>query len=95
MLMNICQKTAAAEHYVLSHIEGVIPQSVKTFWHNYRQALKDAEKEQLGDNQISEDVEMVGWGVKEAEEKNQSEASEYLPFLGGGWNFFLWFVFEK
>lgn len=69
---------------MLSHMERVIPQSVKTFWHNYRQALKDAEKEQLGDNQISEDVEMVGWGVKEAEEKNKSEASKYLPLGGGG-----------
>ncbi|KAH8880004.1 hypothetical protein GQ53DRAFT_670788 [Thozetella sp. PMI_491] len=69
------EKISEIEHWVLSHAEKAIPQSVKAFWNNYRQALKDAEKEQLGSNNISEDVEMVGWGVKEAEERNKTEAS--------------------
>lgn len=60
---------------MVSKAQKIIPERVKTFWRDYRQALKDAEREATGSNEISSDVEMVGWGVKEADERNKTEAS--------------------
>jgi hypothetical protein len=70
-------RIAAAEHFVVSHVKQVIPEGVKQWWHDYRNALKQAEKENLGEG-VSQDVEMAGWGVKEAEEANKTEASKSL-----------------
>jgi N-terminal acetyltransferase 2 len=70
------ERAAQVEHFVMSYAEKVIPQSLKDLWHNYRQSLKDAEKEQLGSNEISQDVEMAGWGVREADEAHKAEASK-------------------
>ncbi|XXH03824.1 hypothetical protein Hte_010230 [Hypoxylon texense] len=53
----------------------VIPQSVRDWWHEYRGALKNAEKENIGNDEISEHVEMAGWGVEEAERRHKAEAS--------------------
>ncbi|KAK2755263.1 peptide alpha-n-acetyltransferase [Colletotrichum kahawae] len=63
------------EHWVTSHIKQIIPESVKTWWHEYRAALTKAETEQLGSNDVSEAVEMAGWGVEEAQERNRAEAN--------------------
>lgn len=54
----------------------VIPESVQQKWHEYRSAMKTAEKEELGDNHVSEDVEKVGWGVEKAQESYRADASK-------------------
>lgn len=61
-------------------MQRIIPENIKEFWRNYRAALKAAEKESMGDNDLSDDVEMVGWGVEEAQQKNKEEASEFGPY---------------
>lgn len=61
------------EHYVVTK---VIPESVRTTWNEWRQSLKNEEKSHLGNNNISENVEMTGWGVEQAQERNKEEASE-------------------
>lgn len=38
--------------------------------------MKKAEKEELGDNHVSEDVEKVGWGVEKAQESYHADASK-------------------
>lgn len=63
------------EHFVVSNISKVIPQSARDWWHEYRGALKTAEKENIGNDEISEHVEMAGWGVEEAERRHKAEAS--------------------
>ncbi|KAI8624823.1 hypothetical protein F5Y19DRAFT_480202 [Xylariaceae sp. FL1651] len=63
------------EHFVVSNVKKVIPQSVRERWNEYRKALKEAEREQLGNDEISEHVEMAGWGVEEAQQRNKAEAS--------------------
>ncbi|KAI0446234.1 hypothetical protein F4803DRAFT_505046 [Xylaria telfairii] len=60
------------EHWVVSHVVKVIPDSVRNRWNEYRAALKEARQGQPGNG---EQVEIVGWGVEEAEERNKSEAS--------------------
>ena len=55
----------------------VIPENVKEFWREYRAAFKQKEVETIGNNEISSDVEMMGWGVKEADERNKEEASGF------------------
>jgi len=67
-------KIAELEHYVVSNVQKVIPEGVKQWWHDYRSALKEAGKEHLGEG-VTKDVEMAGWGVAEADEKNKTEAS--------------------
>ena len=66
----------ALEHYVVSNAKKVIPENVKTWWHDYRTAMKNAEKENIGNDDISEGVEMATWGVEEAEARNKAEASK-------------------
>lgn len=39
--------------------------------------MKQAEREITGSDEISEHVEMAGWGVEEATEANKKEASKY------------------
>ncbi|TDZ39703.1 Uncharacterized protein CTRI78_v010519 [Colletotrichum trifolii] len=63
------------EHWVTSHVKKIIPESVKTWWTEYRAAVTKAETEQLGNDNISESVEMVTWGVEEADRRNKAEAS--------------------
>ena len=43
--------------------------------------MKNAEREITGDDEISEHVEMVGWGVEEASEANKRDASEFFSLL--------------
>lgn len=69
-------RIAEVEHWVMAGIKRVVPESVKQRWHEYRAAFKDAEREELGDNHVSEDVEKVGWGVEKAQERHKEEASK-------------------
>ncbi|KAK8131479.1 peptide alpha-N-acetyltransferase [Apiospora sp. TS-2023a] len=68
-------RIGALEHYVVSNAKKVIPENVKTWWHEYRQSMKSAEKEHFGNDEISEHVEMATWGVEEADARNKAEAS--------------------
>lgn len=68
-------KIGELEHWVVSHAQKLIPAGVQEWWHNYRNALKQAERENLNDNEISEHVEMAGWGVEEASARHKAEAS--------------------
>ncbi|KAG0652548.1 Amino-alpha-acetyltransferase 2, partial [Hyphodiscus hymeniophilus] len=63
------------EHIVVSNVENFIPDSVKQTWHDWRASMKKEENEIAGSNDISEHVEMAGWGVEEAEKANKSNAS--------------------
>lgn len=61
---------------MISVLKNAIPDSVQQRWHEWRAAVKGVEKEQLGDNHVSEDIEKVGWGVEEAQERNKTDASK-------------------
>jgi len=63
------------EHYVVSTAKQFIPESVRQKWHEYWQSIKSKEVETLGSDGISDKVEMAGWGVEEAQERNKEEAS--------------------
>lgn len=68
---------AEAEHFVVSNVSKVIPQSVKDMWTECRQSFQKAEHDPVGNDNASENAEMVGWGVKEAQQRNKEEASEF------------------
>ncbi|KID87186.1 peptide alpha-N-acetyltransferase [Metarhizium guizhouense ARSEF 977] len=63
------------EHYVVSTVKRFIPESVRQKWHEYWQSIKSKEVETMGNDNISDKVEMAGWGVEEAQERNKEEAS--------------------
>ncbi|KAI0842441.1 hypothetical protein F5Y06DRAFT_257627 [Hypoxylon sp. FL0890] len=69
------ERIGEIEHWVVSNVKKLIPESVRNRWHEYRKALKESERENLGNEEISEHVEMAGWGVEEAERRNKAEAS--------------------
>lgn len=69
-------RIAEIEHWVMAGVKKVVPESVKQRWHEWRAAFKDAEREELGDNHVSEDVEKVGWGVEKAQKAHKEEASK-------------------
>lgn len=73
-------RIAEVERWVMAGVKKVVPDSVKERWYEYRAAFKDAEKKELGDNRVSEDVEKVGWGVEKAQERHKEEASKSYPF---------------
>ncbi|KAI8949077.1 hypothetical protein F4801DRAFT_423056 [Xylaria longipes] len=60
------------EHWVVSHAAKVIPDSVRNRWNEYRTALKEGGQ---GQSDGGEQVQVVGWGVAEAEQRNKTEAS--------------------
>lgn len=53
----------------------MIPESVKNAWHEWRTAMKKAKHDITGSDKINDGVEMAGWGVEEAEERNKRDAS--------------------
>ncbi|TVY26650.1 putative N-terminal acetyltransferase [Lachnellula hyalina] len=53
----------------------MIPDSVKQTWHEWRLSMKKAEHEHFGNEEVSDAVEMAGWGVEKAEQKNKVDAS--------------------
>lgn len=71
---------AHLEHVVVSNVQRFIPEGVQTWWRNYRQALEEGRRERTGE--VAE-VEVVGHGVEEAEERTKQEgASKCLPRPG-------------
>ncbi|KAH6683212.1 hypothetical protein B0J14DRAFT_575384 [Halenospora varia] len=58
------------EHIIVSNIKRLIPESVKQTWHDWRTAMESATGKD-----VSEKVEMAGWGVEEAEARNKKDAS--------------------
>lgn len=63
------------EHIVVSNVNKVIPQSIQNTWHEWRSAMKKAEQDTIGGERVNDAVEMVGWGVEEAEKKHKADAS--------------------
>ncbi|KAI0595416.1 peptide alpha-N-acetyltransferase Nat2 [Biscogniauxia sp. FL1348] len=69
------ERIGELEHFVVSYVKKLIPEPVRERWNEYRKALKEAEQEHLGNDNVTEHVEMAGWGVEEAEKRNKAEAS--------------------
>lgn len=58
-----------AEHYVVSTVQRLIPETVQDAWRTYWQSFKKAEAQALGDDDISDKMEMATWGVEKANER--------------------------
>lgn len=72
--------TGAFEHYIVSHIKRVIPESVQTFWHEYRDALRRVSVEVTGGEEAGQAAETAVVGHAEhAVEKDKSGASKFSP----------------
>lgn len=69
------------EHVIMSNVKRLIPESVKAKWHEYKESVKQAERKITGKQDVTDHVEMAGWGVQEAQERNKKDASEYTHFL--------------
>ncbi|KAF4430948.1 hypothetical protein F53441_13933 [Fusarium austroafricanum] len=72
------EKIGEVEHRVMSAIKQMIPDTVREAWHTYWQSFRKAEASALGDDDISDKMEMATWGVEKAEERNRADATTQL-----------------
>ncbi|RGP65360.1 hypothetical protein FLONG3_9256 [Fusarium longipes] len=72
------EKIGEVEHRVMSTIKQMIPDSVREAWHTYWQSFRKAEARALGDDDISDKMEMATWGVEKAQERNRVDATTQL-----------------
>jgi N-terminal acetyltransferase 2 len=79
--MTDASATGEWEHVIMSYVTRLIPESVKTKWHEYKESVKQAERQMTGKQNVTDHVEMAGWGVEEARERNKKDASKYSHFL--------------
>ncbi|KAJ3488075.1 hypothetical protein NLG97_g6269 [Lecanicillium saksenae] len=63
------------EHTVVSAVSNFIPDSIRQKWRDYWQSVKKTESDTLGNEDVSEAVEMMSWGVEKAQEHHNEEAS--------------------
>ena len=68
--------TAKVEHWVVSTFTSVIPESIRVKARGYWDAFKSKTQKDLGE-EAGETVEMAGWGVEEAQERHDEEASSF------------------
>ncbi|KAJ4006813.1 DUF1279 super [Fusarium irregulare] len=69
------EKIGEVEHRVMSTVKQMIPDSLREAWHTYWQSFRKAEARALGDDDISDKMEMATWGVEKAQERNRVDAS--------------------
>ncbi|KAM0200248.1 hypothetical protein ACHAPQ_005547 [Fusarium lateritium] len=69
------EKIGEVEHHVMSSVKQMIPDSVRETWHTYWKSFRKAEAKALGDDDISDKMEMATWGVEKAQERNRANAS--------------------
>ncbi|KAK3941213.1 hypothetical protein QBC46DRAFT_458420 [Diplogelasinospora grovesii] len=89
------ERIAEIEHVVVSNVQKFIPEGVKQWWHDYRHALKESEKGKMGNNNISENSEMVGWGVEEADERNKQSGASLATQLALAYAIHKSFIFVR
>ncbi|KFY52442.1 hypothetical protein V496_08447 [Pseudogymnoascus sp. VKM F-4515 (FW-2607)] len=63
------------EHAVVSRVAPLIPVVVKERWFALKAWMHSAEEEITGSDDLSDVVDMAGWGVEEAQRENKKEAS--------------------
>jgi len=66
------ERIGKVEHWVVTTL---IPESVREKWHALMQNFKKSVVDGTGSEDAGEKVEMVGWGVDEARERNKEDAS--------------------
>jgi len=75
--MTKASATGEWEHVIMSYVKRLIPESIKTKWHQYKESVKQAERQMTGKRDVTDHVEIAGWGVEEARERNKKDASKY------------------
>lgn len=64
---------AEVEHVVVSNVQKVIPEQVKTKWHEWRHGKETVHKDAVIEG------ETAGWGVREADERTAQEGASKYP----------------
>jgi len=84
------ERIAEIEHYVVENVKKIIPQSVQDKWHELRQSRKEATPEGEAPGQ-----EVVGWGVKEADERKAQEGASLATQLALAYAIHKSFIFVR
>lgn len=67
---------AKVEHFVVSTFTSVIPEPIRVKAREYWDAFKSKTQKEIPE-EAGEKVEMAGWGVEEAQERHDEEASSF------------------
>ncbi|KAK4153209.1 hypothetical protein C8A00DRAFT_15553 [Chaetomidium leptoderma] len=86
------EKIAHLEHVVVSNAQKVIPERVQTWWLEYRQAAKKAERERTGE---TGELEILGHGVEEAEKRSKQEGASLATQLALAYAIHKSFIFIR
>ena len=71
---------------MVSNVKKVIPEQVKTMWHEYRHKSAGSEAGGQTVPPVSEEARAAGWGVQEADQRTAQEgASESHLFPALTW----------
>jgi len=68
------ERVAKVEQVVISVFTSIIPEPIRVKAKEYWNAFKGKSEEEIGEG-ATEKVEMVGWGVDQAQERHDEEAS--------------------
>lgn len=80
LISVLTEPIAKVEHWVVSTVTSVVPEPIRVQIRGAWEATKSWAQEKLG-RKTEEKVEMVGWGVEEAQERHDEEASTCPPLL--------------
>ncbi|KAK4038268.1 N-terminal acetyltransferase 2 [Parachaetomium inaequale] len=86
------EKIAHLEDVVVRNVQKVIPEGVQTWWHEYRQAAKEAKRERTGE---MGELDIIGHGVAEAEQRNKQEGASLATQLALAYAIHKSFIFVR
>jgi hypothetical protein len=72
--LELTEPIARVEHFIVSTITSVVPEPIRVQIRSAWESVKAWGQEKLG-KKNEEKVEMVGWGVEQAQERHEEEAS--------------------
>ena len=89
-------RIAAVEEVVISNVQKVIPEQMKTWWHEYRHGGEEATKVEAGGiPAVSEEAKAAGWGVTEADERTAKEGASLATQLALAYAIHKSFIFVR
>ncbi|KAK3309134.1 uncharacterized protein B0T15DRAFT_526286 [Chaetomium strumarium] len=86
------EKIAHIEHVVVSNVKKIIPDSVETWWREYRQALGEAKRERMGE---TGETDVIYHGVEEAEKRSSQEGASLATQLALAYAIHKSFIFLR
>ncbi|KAL2157106.1 hypothetical protein VTH06DRAFT_7021 [Thermothelomyces fergusii] len=87
------EKIAYAEEVVIRGVQRLIPEGVQNWWREYRQTARELERQRTGGG--VDEMEVVGHGVAEAEQRSKQEGASLATQLALAYAIHKSFIFVR